>query len=195
MNKGIYTKCDLLCIQDDFNIQDNLSVKDSIIDCDKKTLSSIIVSSISNKMCEVLTGVEFDYSDINVHCYYSKFLNKGVTKRRIKHSSEPIHVSLYSETFSDLGFSNMNYKYVDDLCDVQNNAVINKVGIWSTNREVGYCKNHKKSYMDNVDYLFVIKNLLSIVLLILGLCLFIIIVTKRRKGDHHGYKKNRKSRF
>lgn len=102
---------------------------------------------------------------------------------------------LVENGYGEVAYIYDDYKYVDDLCNVQNNAVINKVGIWSTNRKVSYCKNHKKSYMDNVDYLFVINNLLSIVLLILGLCLFIIIVTKRRKGDHHGYKKNRKSRF
>ena len=102
---------------------------------------------------------------------------------------------LVENGYGEVAYIYDDYLYVDDLCTIQNNAYNNKIGIWSNSkREVGYCKNHQKMQLDNFDYAFIVNNMLYIVLLLLGLCLFIIIVTSKRKGVNHGNKKDRKSR-
>ena len=61
-----YFMCNLYRIQDNFSIYDNKSIGYSIINSKKNLLRTIIASFESGKITEFLTGVEFDYSNIEV---------------------------------------------------------------------------------------------------------------------------------
>ena len=113
MENKTYIKCNLYSIRDDFSISENKSVDDTIIDCDKKLLRTIIVNIVFGRMTEFLTGVEFDYSDVKIYEQYSKFRKKYVIKEKNKVSTQPIHVGLFSENLSTPYVTNANYEYAD----------------------------------------------------------------------------------
>lgn len=106
---------------------------------------------------------------------------------------------LLQEELVEQGYVNVayvydDYMYVNNLCNLQDKAYENKLGIWQVDsREIGYCKTHKNNYyIDNV-YVYVVNYSLYIVVLLLFLSLFIIIVT-RKKGDRRArYKRNKRS--
>ena len=99
---------------------------------------------------------------------------------------------LVEKGYGEVAYIYDDYLYVNDLCNIQDIAYDNHIGIWSnTKREIGYCKTYKNVFNDELDYAFIVNNMVYILILILVLCLFIIIVV----GVSHGNKKNRKSRI
>ena len=102
---------------------------------------------------------------------------------------------LVEKGYANVAYVYDKYMYVDELCNLQDKAYENKIGIWQDDsREIGYCKTHKNNnyYVDNV-YVYVVNYSLYIVVLLLFICLFIILVT-RKKGDKYAkYKRNKRS--
>lgn len=84
-----------------------------------------MISFVSDKMYEILTNVNFDYSDIRIYDYYSKIFRRNIIKEKIKRSSEPIHVSLYSEELTDYCVRNINYRNVssEDILEYKNEVI------------------------------------------------------------------------
>lgn len=113
MRKNSYIMCNVYCISDNFEIIDN-NINDSIKQSKKVLLRSIVGNISSNKVSELLTGVEFDYSDIKIYDRYSKILRRNVVKEKVKRSVEPIHVTFFSEVLSDLCIRNINYEYISE---------------------------------------------------------------------------------
>ena len=49
---------------------------------------------------------------------------------------------LISGGYARVAYIYGNYKYVDELCQIQSDAIESKVGIWNYGYEVGYCSAH-----------------------------------------------------
>ena len=47
---------------------------------------------------------------------------------------------LVEKGYAEVSYIYAKYEFVDHLCEVQRKAISEHVGIWSTNREEGYCK-------------------------------------------------------
>lgn len=48
---------------------------------------------------------------------------------------------MVQEGYAKVAYVYGNYKYIDDLCQVQAKAIENKKGIWQFNNDIGYCAN------------------------------------------------------
>ena len=87
------------------------------------------------------------------------------------------------------------YMYINELCDLQDTAFNNKIGIWKEKKEVGYCSTHKnisKTKLDKV-YVTIINNITYLITLV-GALIFLIIVLFRKRRYHGKYKQNKRSR-
>ena len=136
MKKTSYIKCNLYCIDDNFRVPSDGDIKQTVINSKKKFLRTIIVNNSSSRMQEILTGIEFDYSDIKICDRYSKIFRRNVIRQRIRRSSEPIHISLYHEDLTDCCIRDINYEFcsVSDVREYYHNITI----------EFGTIDNYKK---------------------------------------------------
>lgn len=69
--------------------------------------------------------------------------------------------SLINIGYAQVAYIYGNYKYINDLCLEQEIAIENKKGIWSTDREIGYCSTidySEGSLLNKKTYKVVFKN-------------------------------------
>lgn len=128
MKEKIIT-CKLYRINDDFEIKGDLSADASVVRSKKKYLYNIIAEVYGNSVNEILTGEEFDYTFVDVKEVYSKVLNRVIPKEKVKRSSKPIHVSLFSEDLISSCSRNTNFENASES-DISEyyNSVINQYG-------------------------------------------------------------------
>ena len=125
MEKELYIKCMLFSISDDFSIDGKHSYKKCVSNSSKEFMATIIVQKSLTGVSEVLTGEIFDFSNIKIFDFYSKILKRFIVRKRIHRSSNPIHVSLYSEDLISFHSSSCNYCFVDedDIAEYRNHVI------------------------------------------------------------------------
>lgn len=118
--------------------------------------------------------------------------------------------TLISEGYAEVAYVYYNYSFIESLCEVQKDAIENKLGIWSDNTRVeGYCStksNSKKTTIEEtttqtlstedidklIDYIIdgdlekviklIMKNTTSIIIIVvLGIVLIIVKFSKKKK--------------
>ena len=86
------------------------------------------------------------------------------------------------------------YMYINELCDLQESAFNNKIGIWKERKEIGYCSTYKNNKKDN--YKNILSNLHSIVYLISMILTLIFMLTiyvvNRKRRIYGKYKQNKR---
>lgn len=112
--KTNFLRCELYSIHDDFSIDEDKNINNSVIDSEKKFVRTIITYMSFGKMYELFTGVEFDYSSVEITNKYSKLRKRYVVKEKSKNSAEPLQVSLYFENLEVIGKPNKNYDYATE---------------------------------------------------------------------------------
>ena len=56
---------------------------------------------------------------------------------------------MVSEGFARVAYVYGDYKYIDSLCSLQHQAIINNKGIWQYGYEVGYCETHDNNVKES----------------------------------------------
>ena len=87
--------------------------------------------------------------------------------------------------------------YINELCNLQEQAYNNKIGIWKEKTEIGYCSTHKniKKTSDNNMYSIIVNNFTRFLSLLMALIfLVVVLVFNKRRRSYGKYKKNKRSR-
>ena len=106
-----------------------------------------------------------------------------------------IQKEIIKDGYGSVAYIYDKYMYINELCDLQESAFNNKIGIWKEKTEVGYCstkKNISKTKIDNI-YVAIINNITYLITLVATL-IFLIIVLVRKRRYHGKYKQNKRSR-
>ncbi len=151
MKKQCYISCQLYSISDNFCIEDGFSYKECVLKNKKKYVDEIIVKEYFGALAEVLTGVLFDFTEIEISEYYSKLLKRYIMKRKKQRSSEPIHVSLYSEDSMTTHCRKCNYDYVceDDINVYRENVILKYGSIENYRKYLLYLKKNANDILEN----------------------------------------------
>jgi len=75
------------------------------------------------------------------------------------------------------------YMYINELCDLQEDAFNNKIGIWKQKSEIGYCKtnnNISKKKMNDI-YVTIINNITYLISLLMALIFILIVLLRKRR--------------
>ena len=109
---------------------------------------------------------------------------------------------LISKGYAEVAYIYSKYEFVDHLCEVQSKAILEKVGIWSGNREEGYCKTKsnkttkvasestskkttkKKTSKDEDDLVVILEDMIdetTYIPALIVLCLALVVVKASRK--------------
>lgn len=151
MKKKCYISCQLYSISDDFRIEDNFSYKECVFKDKKKYVDDIIVKEYFGVLAEVLTGVLFDFTEIEISEYYSKLLKRYIPKQKKHRSSEPIHVSLYSEDSMINYRKSCNYEYVceDEIKSYRDSVILKYGTIENYRKYLLYLKKNANDILEN----------------------------------------------
>lgn len=153
----------------------------------------------SNYTCERLTNakkLQITYDEKS-----SKLDKYGRGLAWIYVDGKLLQEDLVEKGYAEVAYIYAKYEFVDHLCEVQSQAKNEKIGIWSSNREEGYCKTksnkttsnatsktakktEKKTSKEDDDLIVILEDMIdktTCIPLLVVLCLLLIVVKTVKK--------------